>query len=211
MASVTGMTAEAIDEIFEQMLVSVRVDDNGQLIYKNRKGEETNGGPIVAPKLATEKAWPVGSIFISAVPTNPNTLTGVGVWARFGMGRTLISQNPNDADFDSPEEVGGTKTVQLTAAQSGLPYHAHGFSVAGTTTVSRVDAQMTTDDAGTNPAGNATIDRASTGGGTRTITDSDHNHYFSFGGATAAASANAAEAHSIMSPYIVVYVWKRTS
>lgn len=211
MASVTGMTAEGIEELLEKMVVSLRIDDNGQLIFKNKGGIETNIGSIVSPKLAVEKTWPVGSIFISAVPTTPATLLGMGTWARFGQGRVLVSQWDGDASFDTPEEVGGQKDVTLTAGQSGLPYHAHGFSVAGNTNGSTVDASVTTEDASSNPVGGTSLDRAGGSAGTRTINDSNHAHYFSFGGATAAASANAAESHTNMPPYIVVYMWKRTS
>lgn len=34
--------------------------------------------------------YPVGSVYISTVATNPNTLFGVGTWSAFGQGRVLI-------------------------------------------------------------------------------------------------------------------------
>jgi microcystin-dependent protein len=211
MAKVTGRTVESIDALLDLMVVSVRIDTNGQLIWKNRKGEETNQGSIVSATLAVEAAWPVGSIFINTSSTNPNTLLGVGTWTRFAKGRTLVSLDEAQTEFDSPEEVGGAKTVVLTAAQSGMPYHSHSYSGSGSTGASSVNASVTTEDASSNPVGGATLDRAGGGGGDRTINSSGHAHSFSYGGTTSAAAANAAEAHTNLPPYVVVYMWKRTA
>lgn len=94
---------------------------------------ETGSGDVSA-------AWPVGSIFISAVSTNPTTLLGFGTWAAFGAGRVLVSRDANDTDFDTAEETGGAKTVassgtvsQPTFTGSALSGHTHG---AGTFAVS---------------------------------------------------------------------------
>ena len=37
-----------------------------------------------------QAAYPVGSIYISTVSTNPNTLFGFGTWVAFGAGRVLL-------------------------------------------------------------------------------------------------------------------------
>lgn len=219
MAELTGMTAEAIDELFAAMVTSLRVDDTGQLLYKNKRGDEINAGPIVGPKIATEKAWPVGSIFICANATNPNTLTGVGTWARFGQGRVLVSQYDSDSSFDLPEETGGAKTVTLTAAQSGMPYHAHSVSASGG---GNTGGTSTGGRMGTVGSGGAVADNGGArplirggGGGTDStgISQYDHTHGFSVAvsGGTSAASADASQAHENMPPYIVVYMWKRTA
>lgn len=68
-------------------------------------------------------AWPVGSIFIAAVSTNPATLLGGGTWARYGQGRVLVSQDSGQAEFDTVNETGGAKTHTLTTAE--IPSHTH--------------------------------------------------------------------------------------
>ena len=77
-------------------------------------------------------AWPVGSVFIGVVPTNPATLLGGGTWVQFAQGRTIIGQTAADVDFDVPEETGGAKTVTLTeanlAAHDHTMAHTHTFA-----------------------------------------------------------------------------------
>jgi hypothetical protein len=81
--------------------------------------------------------WPVGSVFIAVVPTNPNTLLGSGTWAAFATGRVLIGINVGDPDFDTVEETGGAKTVAATGTISqptftGNALAAHLHSADGT-------------------------------------------------------------------------------
>jgi microcystin-dependent protein len=146
-------------------------------------------------------AWPVGSVFLSVVSTSPATLLGGGTWAAFGAGKMLVGRDGNDTDFDTAEETGGSKTVTLTAAQSGLPQHTH---VQDAHTHNFLPRSATT--GGVSSIVTGTLDTSST------ISGSNQPHVQS---ATAvnqnAGPSNAAEAHSNMPPYIVVYMWKRTA
>lgn len=69
------------------------------------------------------EAFPVGSVFIAVVSTNPATLLGYGTWAAFGAGRVLVGLDAADPDFDTVEEIGGAKTHTLTEAE--IPAHTH--------------------------------------------------------------------------------------
>ena len=68
-------------------------------------------------------AWPIGSVFIAVVSTNPAALLGFGTWSAFAAGRVLVGLDSGDTDFDTVEETGGAKTVTLTEAQ--MPAHVH--------------------------------------------------------------------------------------
>lgn len=65
------------------------------------------------------QAFPVGSVFLSVVSTNPATLLGYGTWSAFGAGKLLVGLDSGDTDFDTAEETGGAKTK--TIAQANLP------------------------------------------------------------------------------------------
>ena len=138
-----------------------------------------------------DKVYPVGSIYIATVSTNPDTLmfggSGHTTWAAFGAGRTLVGINSADTDFDTSEETGGVKEVTLTKEQSGLPAHTHylqyySFSDSG-------------DGGG-----------AATGDDSRTNTDNQEKL-----GTLAIDGADALQAHTNLQPYIVTYMWKRTA
>ena len=78
---------------------------------------------VIREALGTTNAFPVGSIFISVVSTNPSTLLGYGTWSAFGAGRTLVGLDSGQTEFDSVEETGGSKTHTLTTAE--IPAHTH--------------------------------------------------------------------------------------
>lgn len=82
-----------------------------------------SGTGIVGAAVAGTQAFPVGSVFISAVSTNPATLLGYGTWSAIGAGRVLVGLDAGDPDFDTLEETGGAKTVTL--AESQIPAHTH--------------------------------------------------------------------------------------
>ena len=53
--------------------------------------------------------YPVGSIFITTVNTNPSSYMG-GSWVRFGNGQTLVGVNESDTDFSTVQKTGGAKS-----------------------------------------------------------------------------------------------------
>lgn len=85
-----------------------------------------------------QKAYPVGSLFFSTVNTNPNSILGFGTWERWGNGKTIVSVDENDDNFNTVEKTGGAKSVSLshTHTTSGhilttseIPSHNHTITV----------------------------------------------------------------------------------
>tara|TARA_R110002153_G_scaffold51805_8_gene145484 strand:- start:1620 stop:2210 length:591 start_codon:yes stop_codon:yes gene_type:complete len=55
--------------------------------------------------------YPVGSLYVSTLTTNPNTLLGFGTWVEFGAGKVIVGQDASDALFNTIEETGGSKDI----------------------------------------------------------------------------------------------------
>lgn len=72
--------------------------------------------------------YPVGSIYVSVVATNPGTLFGVGTWVAFGAGKVPVGLNAAETEFDTVEETGGAKTVSIPHTHTG-PSHQHDLSI----------------------------------------------------------------------------------
>lgn len=171
---------------------------------------ETTGGKQLVDVPAGSEAFPVGSVFISVVSTDPATLLGYGTWSAFAAGKVLIGLNASDADFDTVEETGGAKTVQASAQ-----------TFAGT------GGQQTSNDSAGTPAGTvgaiaATATAAvkiGTSGATAAAQTHTHAAPTFTGNALAAhhhtltpAGTNTpGAATSVVQPYVVVYMWKRTA
>jgi len=71
--------------------------------------------------------YPVGSIYVSVVATNPGTLFGVGTWVAFGSGRVLVGLDAGQTEFDTVQEVGGAKTINIAHTHTG-PNHVHSLN-----------------------------------------------------------------------------------
>jgi hypothetical protein len=53
--------------------------------------------------------WPIGSVFLAVVSTNPNTLLGFGTWVQIAQGQFLVGFKTGDPDFGVVEGTGGNK------------------------------------------------------------------------------------------------------
>jgi microcystin-dependent protein len=133
-------------------------------------------------------AWPVGSIFMSVVPTDPAILLGGGTWVRWGQGRMAVSLDEGQTEFDSVEETGGEKTHTLTTAE--IPGHTHGLRTSA--------AEAGGYGLNNQVSGRGFTDRGLVSGATTGSTDTT-------------ASGGGGAAHNNLPPYITCYMWKRTA
>jgi microcystin-dependent protein len=141
------------------------------------------------------EAFPVGSVFIAVVSTNPATLLGYGTWSAFGAGRMLVGLDAGQAEFDTVEETGGAKTVTL--AEADIPSHTH-VQNAHSHNIGHVRSATT----GAATTHIARTDDTSSTLGTATSTDSTTPTNQNTGGGGA---------HNNLPPYVVVYMWRRTA
>lgn len=207
---------------------------SGQFVRMNSGGTAYE---MFTPTWASQ--WPVGSIYVSVVSTNPDTLLGLSgatTWTAFGTGRIMVSRDSGDTDFDVAEETGGAKTVTLST--STMPSHTHTQDAHTHTQDAHNHTQdshtHTTSDSHFHSIGSSDV----VGTANRVVralgapatgdqaTDSNTMSISSIDNATATnqaatATNNAATAtnqntggggaHANLMPYIVVYLWKRTA
>lgn len=147
---------------------------------------------------AGSDAFPVGSVFIAVVSTNPGTLLGYGTWAAFAAGRVLVGLDSGQTEFDTVRETGGAKVHTLV--ESELPSHTHTITDPGHTHVENQNSATT---------------GGLTGWGARdTSTNTSSATGYSTASATTDITINAAgggAAHNNLQPYITVYMWERTA
>lgn len=148
------------------------------------------------------EAFPVGSVFVSVVSTNPGdgSMLGYGTWVGIGAGRVLVGLDSGDADFDTVEETGGAKTHTLTSAE--IPAHTHPITDSGHAHNQQRHATAT---------GSLT--------GITTAPDTSSSNPQAMGPNTASATTGitvnnntgGGGAHNNLPPFFVVYLWKRTA
>lgn len=177
---VDGISVAKALEIENASIVEGEVNGSGFLVLTNKGGTEFNAGLVVPPAISS---WPVGCIFITVSTDSPALLLGGGTWERFAKGRTLVSLDESQTEFDGLEEVGGEKTHLLTPAE--LPRHSHGYNAPGTG-----------------------VDVAA-GAGQFPNTGSSFENTFE--NPTDPPNDPDDQPHNNLQPYINVYMWKRTA
>lgn len=186
-------------------------------------------------KVATlDSVYPVGSIYISVVNTNPSSLFG-GTWVAFASGRTLVGVDTSQSDFSTVQKTGGSSTVTLTSSQMpshthsishthGLNSHKHSFSATTSSGGSHAHNWSYDFDAAAGSARYSPHRAYGAGYGNDAVTSTNGAHTHSVSGTTGAASGSTAKAststsgsagsggaHSNLQPYITVYMWRRTA
>ena len=140
------------------------------------------------------RAYPIGSIYISVVNTNPSSYFG-GTWVAFGAGRTLVGVDGTQTEFNTVEKTGGHKLMQAhthtgTTASNGA--HTHNYTVPYKTQ----DAPY---------GGYARVAWEGYQDLSRTTGSSGaHTHTFTTNSAGGGDSQN-------LQPYITCYMWRRTA
>jgi len=127
------------------------------------------------------QAFPVGSVFLAVVATNPATLLGYGTWSQIAQGQFLVGQKATDADFDVAEETGGEKTHLLSLSE--LASHSHVLGELRSATTGAEASYIA-----------RTADTSSTRGTDKTT-----------------ELAGGGQAHNNLPPYFVVFIWRRDS
>lgn len=167
----------------------------------NTLGTSSGGGGSVS----VDTIYPVGSIYMSVNNVNPSTYFDNTTWVQI-KDRFLLAAG----DTYAGGATGGEATHKLTAAESGVPAHGHGFTQPSVSGGSHYHALS-----GSKTAGLGTGDYLRVGYGSatgkNTATDGSHSHTVSGGAVQQSTAANAANAHNNMPPYIAVYMWKRTA
>lgn len=162
-----------------------------------------------APMLDTmKKIYPVGSIYISTVSTNPSELFGFGTWEAMPAGRVLLAQGKVETENYTHNfvagETGGEFVHQLTVGE--LPSHNHTASsnVTGEHNhgiyINGYNGNMS----GAQNYGWGSDDHSIGLRRNYTENNGSHTHTISIG------NTGSSQSHNNMEPYIVVYMWKRT-
>ena len=167
--------------------------------------------------------YPIGSIYMSAISTNPSILFPGTTWVPWGSGRVPVGVNGNDGNFNAVEKTGGQSTV--TIGSNNLPPHNHGINDPGhghtldlgnykipTTTNNITDGEISSISGNISmPAvqgGVASVEWSQYSGtslspSSSTTGISTQNAYGNSGGG--------ADAITNLQPYITCYMWKRTN
>lgn len=175
-----------------------------------------------------KKAYPIGAIYCSTVSTNPNELFGFGTWEYIEQGRVLLSQGTKY----NAGSVGGAETHTLTVQE--MPSHKHGGTTgdggAHTHTGTASEAGEHTHYADIKPKGRgvssdirinsfdsiiSAVASNTTGAKVDVQPGGVHSHAVVINSSGEHSHAinveGGGQAHSIMQPYVSVYMWKRVS
>lgn len=190
----------------------------------------------LAFQISFDNAWPIGSIYMTTVDTNPATLFGFGTWTKLPAGKVLLSEGNDMGTIYTNGETGGSKEISID--KSFVPYHTHTMQDgSGTHThTGKVsnngshqhaiswgetwgDKYGYVESEGNNNMGSEEYDfnnrnflTSIAGAHTHTLqidsSTGSHTHTINPAGTQ---TQDVVEKHSIIQPYIVCYMWKRTA
>ena len=206
-ASVTATEAETIARAASENASSAVLSANSA----KSAAEAAEAKVDAVIQAAAQLMYPVGSIYMSVVATNPSQLFG-GTWEAWGAGRVPVGVNASDPNFSEVEKTGGESTHRLTTSE--MPAHNHAGTYKTTEQVLGALVQETPRDAlvGTE-SHEVTYKTNSTATNTGEISGDrgqDIGQYIYEVTAEHGVPYNGGSAaHNNLQPYIVCYMWKR--
>ena len=233
-------TTSLNDSINNKVVQNIEYGDNSsindiqnQLKELQKKYEDLAGTAGTVSKAQIDKIYPVGSIYITTT-TSPTTLFPGTTWEEYSQGRVLVGYNGDSVAYNTVGKTGGSAKVTLTT--DNLPSHSHSFTPAGTITNGLT---FTTASAGSHthtlsgvmgwPASGdgSTKNYAYSGWAqttgvysknvTKTESAGSHTHKVNMSGsltfngtASTTGKTGSGKEFSVLDPYIVVHIYKRT-
>lgn len=162
-----------------------------------------------------EAIYPVGSLYISTIATNPGSTMGFGTWAAHAQGRALVGVGNNGQATWAAGETRGNETHQLTVDET--PSHVHSVDPPSVTTSTEPDHDHPLDIRRVSKGGDSSFvmsyDGDFTSAGPRaqnTGTGGAHDHTVDIP-AFDSASVGGDQAHNNVQPSLAIYVWRRTA
>lgn len=162
----------------------VGVSDSQTLTNKTLSTGSVIGANVTVTEVL-KKVYPVGSIYIATVSTNPNTLFGFGTWSAYGAGRVIVGKAASGT-FATAGATGGTET------------HTHPLSDSGQAKVEISGGAVLT-----NPISTPSWDSPARVTGTAGAAAPGRTLGVGLAGNTDSATT--------LQPYIVAYMWERTA
>ena len=155
-----------------------------------------------APMLDTlKKVYPVGSIYMSTVSTNPATLFGFGTWEAMPAGRVLLAQGKSSWGITyNAGSTGGEATHQLTVGE--LPSHNHTASTNTTGAHTHTYTWRNTQGWAGSKSATSVWENTATN---NTGSSGNHSHTVTIN------NTGNSNAHNNIPPYLAIYMWKRTA
>ena len=158
-----------------------------------------------APMLDTlKKVYPVGSIYMSTVSTNPATLFGFGTWEAMPAGRVLLAQGKSSwGTTYNAGSTGGEATHTLTVGE--MPSHNH--KVITNTAGDHTHIYKYTNGFAS-PSNSGSLTRQEWLRPVENIDTSiagNHSHTVIIN------NTGSGNAHNNLQPYVSCYIWKRVN
>jgi len=188
-------------------LTSSSVDINGGAIDGTAIGANSAStgnfsGVSISGTDIFSKIYPVGSVYIATVNTNPATLFGIGTWVSIGSGRVLQAITSGTGGQNAGSS---SKTVSISITSTGtLPNHTHQWFDGSRSSTHGIDFSNVTPNGSFNSAGNAVNFNA----------DPDVRDFYTANPSsspTISVSGSGSDTVDTTQAHFTVYMWYRAS